>query len=88
MTNNTSRRPVIVERANERRPNRPKPWSHQDELKALRGKRVCITFLDDDAEVYDLLEADPFALRLRRLDDQSTFIVWKHGVLSIVEMKS
>lgn len=68
-----------------RRPMKPKPWSHQDELLAMRGKRVRLSFRDVGAIVVMdglLLEADQFALKML-LDDQSTLIVWKHDLGAI-----
>jgi hypothetical protein len=66
-----------------RGPSKPKikRWSHQDELEALRGRKIMI--FDGERHVaYTLLEADQFALKVEAVDKQ-VVILWKHALKSV-----
>lgn len=56
------------ESLNERSKFKPKAWSHQDDLKALIGKRVKLTRVAYTGTTYDygkLVAADQFTLKLQ-----------------------
>lgn len=71
------------ERAGDRKPFKPKPWSHQDDLRALKGKTIDIVFLGGrEAIKGTLLDSDQFALKveIQVLDKQSVLTVYKHDM--------
>jgi hypothetical protein len=72
------------ESAGDRRQFKPKPWSHQGDLTAAKGKRVEIFFNPDDALAGILLEADQFALKLEVVNSDGTYksvlTVFKHSI--------
>lgn len=73
-----------TERAGERKPFKPKPWSHQNELVAAKGKRVEIFFSQYDGLAGVLIDADQFTLKieLTNSDDgsKSVLTVFKHSI--------
>jgi hypothetical protein len=75
------------ESASERRPFKPKPpkpWSHQSNLTAAKGKRIEIMFGVDDGIAGILLEADQFALEIEVSNSdgsiKSVLTVFKHDI--------
>jgi hypothetical protein len=83
------RRTITVETVRSRlkahRPDmKPKRWSHQDELDAMIGKEVCVTFLHGDPGVSwikgMLVAADAFTLQLA-VGNKSVMTYFKHGIL-------
>jgi hypothetical protein len=62
------RPPVVVERAGERKPFKPKPpkkWSHQDQLESLKNKEIYFQVVDRDNGIKGvLLEADQFTIQV------------------------
>ena len=74
-------RPLTIERKGERAPYKPKPWSHQNELQAARGKPINLHFLDGSKGAFVLVEADAFALRVCAPGSQSALTYWKHALL-------
>jgi hypothetical protein len=73
-----------TERATDRKPFKPRPWSHQRELEALKGKRI--DFLYRNAAQWcsgTLVEADQFALQIdisRAPEVKSVLTVFKHDL--------
>jgi len=63
---NAPRERLSVPGLNRPRPknHKPKAWTHQQELSNLRGKEICIFFIDDSYKVGTLVEADQFTLKL------------------------
>ena len=65
---------------------KPKRWSHQDELTALKGTKitVCFTRLIGTSSYTQgvLLEADQFTLKIDRGPYNSPEIVFKHTIHS------
>lgn len=81
----TQSRSFSVERKSERRPFKPKAWSHQDELKAAVGKVVVLRLVDQaDPVIGTLMAADAFALSIRVGNSQSTRTYYKHALVSYV----
>ncbi len=67
------------------RPNRPKlgkprPWTHQDDLKALKGKKVTLLFADDSVASGTLLDADQFTFKIFSDTAQSVVTYFKHSL--------
>lgn len=46
------------------KPPKPKAWSHMDDLKALKGKKICLLFSNEEYVTGVLLEADQFTIQL------------------------
>ena len=70
-------KPFQVERRGERTKLKfkPKGWSHQDELRELKGKEIVLEFLDGSRSKSTLIDADPFTIK-------TTFrTVFKHALL-------
>jgi hypothetical protein len=63
-----TKRPIVVERAGERKPFKPKPpkkWSHQDQLESLKGKEIMVCIFGPENPIRGvLLEADQFTIQL------------------------
>lgn len=73
-------RKFSAERKSERRPFKPKPWSHQHELAGMIGKMIYLTYPDRIVAKGVLIYADQFTLHLRHQDD-SVSTVFKHALL-------
>lgn len=87
MTTRLPPRQFKTERIGERKPFKPKPWSHQRELEALRGKTVEMKVVDFQGFMTGtLLEADQFALKLRLhtvgSEYQPELIIYKSSIRS------
>ena len=79
----------IVENKEQRRPFKPKPWTHQDDLKAMIGKKITLVFFSGEARRQrdGVLEAaDQFTLKLSGVDgNKSTQTYFKHALFSFEE---
>lgn len=65
------------------RPNKPKAWSHQDDLKALVGQIIKIQLPGGATMLGKLENADAYTLKLSFPDkDQSTLIYFKSALLA------
>jgi hypothetical protein len=84
---------VEVRRPGERRPirlkdNKPKRWSHQDELTSLIGKEIALVFVNGTGSVVGLLtNADAFTLQLV-LRNKSIRTYFKHAIAEYAEHAS
>lgn len=65
--------------------SRQKRWSHQDELEALKGKRLRITTADGHFFFGTLVEADQFTIKVDRTDGLKPVVVFKSGLTSFQE---
>jgi riboflavin biosynthesis pyrimidine reductase len=83
-TTSPLRAPVFkTERAGDRKPFKPKAWSHQRKLENLKGRQIDIVFIGGgDALTGTLLDADQFALELEIAgeDRKSVLTVFKHEI--------
>ncbi|SER29448.1 hypothetical protein SAMN05216548_114131 [Faunimonas pinastri] len=79
---NETRRPIEIARKGERQPFKPKLWSHQQQLRELRGRKIVVLFRDGTQVTGELLEADQYALLLRIREDKSvlTLTLFKHDI--------
>lgn len=78
----TDRRTITVERKGERRPFKPKAWTHMDELKTLIGKRVVIVGHNAEDTRGTLVAADQFTLLLST-PHTSNLIVFKGAIAAL-----
>ena len=64
-------------------PPKPKKWSHQDELEALKGSRIEIRFVGFmNWDPYILVDADAFTLKLTAVTgDKSVLTYYKHALI-------
>lgn len=62
--------------------SKPKQWSHQDDLRALKGKRVALTLVNGNIFSGVLLEADQFTIKLLADDTKSVVTYYKHILAS------
>lgn len=62
--------------------SKPKAWSHQDDLKALKGQRVALTLVNGNIFAGVLLDADQFTIKLLADDTQSVVTYYKHILAS------
>jgi hypothetical protein len=71
-----------TERAGDRKPYKPKPWSHQNDLAAAKGKQIDVFFGAADGMRGVLLEADQFSLKLELSHENSKSVVtvFKHSI--------
>ena len=88
---NPSRGPVAFERRSATGPrtplkSKPKAWSHQDELKAGRGKKITLTHVSGETVVGKLLEADQFTIKVLHVvgNGQSALTYFKHDLCGYV----
>lgn len=69
---------------------KPKAWSHQNELAALKGKQILVC-LGNVAHSFqlegELLEADQFTLKVRRKGTSFDVVVHKSAVIYWHEVK-
>lgn len=77
-------------RANEKRKMlsaapKPKRWSHQDDLDALKGKKLIIGVLDEGPKEGVLLEADQFTLKLKAVGAVSAVVYYKSALTYFYE---
>lgn len=72
------------ENARDRKPFKPKPWSHQRELESLKGKMIYVLQNDGNGITAVLLEADQFCLKLEIRNGAYTSVltVFKHDLRS------
>jgi sRNA-binding regulator protein Hfq len=63
---------------------RPKRWSHQDELDALKGKAIRIVYTNGDETKAVLIEADQFALKVQ-IEGEKPSVVFKHSIAEFGE---
>jgi hypothetical protein len=72
------------ENTRDRKPFKPKPWSHQGDLANAKGKRVEILFGAEDGLTGILLEADQFSLKIEVSNPdgsyKSVLTVFKHSI--------
>ena len=77
-----------VERKADRKPFKPKPWSHQDELARLKGKVIFLRFNAGSTSSTisgRLLEADAFTIKI---DGSSLpLVISKHAIVFFHEVK-
>lgn len=59
-----------------------KSWTHQDDLKALKGKEVTLVALDRTEIFGLLLEADQFTIKILETASQSVVTYFKHTLAS------
>jgi hypothetical protein len=68
-----------------RKPYRPKPWSHQNELKSLIGETIVVMYPDGTRLTGDLLNADQFTLQVRVRSEEGCVIAectfFKHAIV-------
>jgi hypothetical protein len=89
---NYGRRNLIVEKKNERKPYKVKPWSHQDELKSLVGRpvRLYSAVPDFNRPVHEgvLVQTDAYTLKLERLVEgrKSVVTYFKSGLAGYEEI--
>ncbi|MCK1543282.1 hypothetical protein IVB12_15305 [Bradyrhizobium sp. 179] len=78
------RPPFKRENASDRKQFKPKPWSHQGDLTAAKGKTIDIFFGPSDGIRGVLLEADQFSLKLEISDgtNKSVLTYFKHSIRS------
>jgi hypothetical protein len=72
-----------TERAGDRKPFKPKAWSHQRKLENLKGKQIDIVFIGGgDGLTCILLDADQFALEVEIANgnSKSVLTVFKHEI--------
>jgi hypothetical protein len=79
-----SQMPFKTERAGDRKPFKPKRWSHQQDLEKLKGKKVDLVYPNGEWVRGVLLEADQFTLRvdIGSENHQSVLTVFKHSLRS------
>lgn len=79
-----SNRPFVVEKKGERRSFKPKPWGHQQDLAAARGKRISLFFADGTSGDFTLAEADAYTVKVLSLVDghKSALTYFKHAIVS------
>ena len=79
-----TKRPVLVHKSNDRNKFKPKPWSHQQDLAALRGKKIRFQMELGEYEGV-LVEADQFAIKVRidgaAVEDREE-VFFKHAIFS------
>lgn len=75
------RRPFVVEKKGEQKPFKPKPWSHQSDLRAQVGKTL-ILWIDGEPLHGVLVEADQFTLKMRPIgvNGKSSVTYFKHAI--------
>jgi hypothetical protein len=78
-----TKRPIVVERAGERKPFKPKApkkWSHQDQLESLKGKPIQFHIAGGEIGIMGvLLEADQFTIQV---EVDSIFVAGVKSVLT------
>lgn len=62
--------------------SKPKSWTHQEDLRLLKGRRIIITTMYGDLASGPLLEADQFTIKLLCDASQSVVTYFKHGISS------
>lgn len=62
------------------RRQKPKPWSHQQELADLVGKQIVVTRTDGQVITGKLLAADQFSLKIERPAPVSFVVVYKSAL--------
>lgn len=65
---------------NPNREKKPRAWSHQDELQALRGKTIIYCVLDEGIQSGTLLEADQFTIKVKKQGFKSSIVVFKSSL--------
>jgi hypothetical protein len=58
-----------------------KPWSHQDELVALRGKLINIVFTSGQRAITRLLEADHVAIKVQADGASGPTVLFKSDIV-------
>lgn len=72
---------VVVHRKFDRNKLKPKRWSHQDELTALKGKHVRLMFVNGSIlERALLLDADQYTICIVLPGQQSTMTYFKSAL--------
>jgi hypothetical protein len=68
-------------------PKKEKPWSHQDDLKALIGKNIAIEFISlrGQFDTYFLVAADAYAVKIVNPKDKSVLTYFKHQIAGYKE---
>ncbi|CCG43312.1 LSm family protein [Magnetospirillum molischianum] len=64
-----------------RRPFRAPVWSHQLDLKDLKGKRIKLIFSDDTIVIGTLLEADQFTLKVKYGEGDAQVVFFKSALV-------
>ncbi|MER9496313.1 hypothetical protein NKI86_31625 [Mesorhizobium sp. M0320] len=72
-----SQRTFEFKKPNRQKLGMPKParWSHQNDLDALKGKKVTIGILDSGPMTGVLVEADQFTVKMAAKDESSKAVV-------------
>lgn len=65
--------------------HKPRAWNHQDDLKALRGKKIIFRLREDVENLTGvLIDADQFTLKLEYISsatgNKSTLTYFKHAL--------
>jgi len=84
-----NRKPFALEKKGERKPFRPRAWSHQDDLKHMRGKTIKITMpgsAGDRCVTGTLMESDQFTLKIQRQNDQAILTYFKSHLIAFQEV--
>jgi len=78
------RRPFAVEKKGDLRSVKPRPWSHQDDLRKAGGKEIQINLIGYVNTIRGvLLNADQFTLKVRLVDGgKSPMTYFKHSIES------
>lgn len=63
-------------------PAKPKAWTHQDDLKSLKGKEVALFILGCPEITGLLLEADQFTIKILETNSKSVVTYFKHTLTS------
>lgn len=72
----------------ERKPFKPKPWSHQSDLSALKGKLVHCDLTNCENITGALIEADNFTLKIRdEIDSEKIYVIFKSSIIMFSERK-
>jgi len=70
-----------VERKSDRKTYKPKAWSHQDDLKYMKGRTVDIYLTQGAVITGLLLDSDQFTLKIEH-KDKSVMTYFKSGLVA------
>jgi phage terminase large subunit len=75
---------LTVHRSTDRMKFKPKRWSHQNDLDALKGQNITVTLHTGHKLVVRLLDSDQFTLKVQDLSagqhEQSVLTYFKHAI--------
>lgn len=84
-----ARKPIVERRGGERRPFKPKPWNHQEDLKALKGQNIRLRLPGPNhTEGWVrgvLVDADAYTLKVRVHSSQSVVTYFKSALIGYDE---